>query len=159
MSGLVHSRTGSGLIVSEYGADGAAVLRALKDHDPDLRLIPPGVSVQGAHREHWAVYLYRGSERPPVFVLAWTGPDGGPLPLSHRLVDAVKQRDLNGRGNPLSADQLNAARAEARRRQEERDREALRHDHLSSAGKHHVPHRSVALRMTRDKQRSRGRKV
>jgi hypothetical protein len=157
--GLVHSRTGSGLILAEYGADGAAVLRALKEYDQDLRLLPPGVSVNGADRQHWAVYAYRGSERPPVFVLAWTGPGGEPLPLSMRLLDAVKEQDKNTRSAYLDADARNAIAREQRAEKAREEGEALVDDHLKSAKRTSPVQRSAGLRMARDRMRGRGEKA
>lgn len=158
--GLIHSRTDSGLVVAEYGADGAAVRRALKEYDPNLELLPPGVDVAGgADRRHWRVYARVAHDRPLVFVTAWATSSGEPLPLSMRLLDKVRQQDRNSRVGYQDADERNRqhmARLEAHARAESA---ALVDDHLRSAKRFHPAPRSVALRMTRDKQRARGRKV
>ena len=158
--GLIHSRRDSGLIVAEYGTDGAAVRRALKQYDQALELLPPGVDTSdGADRRHWRVYARVSNDRPMVFVTAWATDAGDPLPLSMRLLDKVKEQDRNTRSRYLDAD---------RRNQEHRDRlaahsraegEALVQEHLRFKGKTFPAPRSVRLRMTRDKQRAAGRKV
>lgn len=157
--GLVHSQTNSGLILAEYGADGAAVLRALKEYDRDLRLLPPGVSVHGADKAHWAVYAYRGEDRPPAFVLAWVGPDGEPLPLSMRIVDQVKQQDKNTQSVYLDAEARNAIAAEQREKQSRSEGEALVDFHVKGAKRQFPVQRSVGLRMARDRMRARGEKA
>jgi hypothetical protein len=157
---LVHSRTGSGLIVAEYGADGAAVLRALKEYDRSLVLLPPGVDMRsGADRQHWRVYAKVSDDRPPTFVLAWTDENGDPLPLSMRILDKVKEHDRNTRGRVVDPDDHNRRRRHAIESQAAKDREALREEHLRAAKSFRPAHRSVGLRMSRDKQRAKGRKV
>lgn len=158
--GLIHSRTGSGLIVAEYGADGAAVRRALKEYDRDLELLPPGVDVAGgADRRHWRVYARVADDRPLAFVTAWADADGEPLPLSMRLLDKVKQQDRNSRSDYQDADTRNADVRERNRRRSQEQALELVDEHVRSAKRFHPAHRSVALRMTRDRLRSRGKKV
>lgn len=157
--GLIHSRTGSGLIVAEYGADGAAVRSALKEHDRNLVLLPPGVDMGGADRRHWRVYAKVGGDRPPVFVTAWADEAGNPLPLSMRLLDRVKEQDRNGRGGYRDADTRNRELREGLRRRSRQQALELVDDHVLSAKRFHPAPRSVALRMSRDKQRARGKKV
>ncbi len=158
--GLIHSRTDSGLIVAEYGTDGAAVRRALKEYDRNLELLPPGVDVAGgADRRHWRVYARVADDRPMVFVTAWATESGEPLPLSMRLLDKVKEQDRNTRGRYLDADERNRRLRERAAADAHREGEALVAEHVRFAKKHYVAPRSVGLRMTRDKQRARGRKV
>lgn len=158
--GLVHSRTDSGLVVAEYGADGAAVRRALKQYDRNLELLPPGVDVQGgADRRHWRVYARVSGDRPLVFVTAWADRNGDPLPLSMRLLDKVKEQDRTTRGVYLDADARNRElRAQVAERSRA-DSETLAEEHLRFAKSFYPAPRSVALRMTRDKARARGKKV
>lgn len=158
--GLIHSRRDSGLIVAEYGTDGAAVRRALKDYDRNLELLPPGVdAIGGADRRHWRVYARVGGDRPLVFVTAWATESGEPLPLSMRLLDRVKEQDLNTRVRYLDADARNARKQEERDRRSKQEGVDLTEEHLRSAKKFHPVHRSVGLRMTRDKLRAKGRKI
>lgn len=158
--GLVHSRRDSGLIVAEYGADGAAVRRALKNYDGNLELLPPGVDVKGgADRRHWRVYARVSADRPLVFVTSWATEGGEPLPLSMRLLDKVKEQDRNSRVGYLDADSRNRARQERLGKHSRSEGERLVDEHVRFKGKSFPAHRSVRLRMTRDKLRGRGRKV
>lgn len=158
--GLVHSRTDSGLIVAEYGSDGAAVRRALKQYDQNLELLPPGVdTVDGADRRHWRVYARTSPDRPLVFVTSWCDRAGEPLPLSMRLLDKVREQDRNTRGRYLDADERNRALRERLAKESREQAEELTEEHLRSAKRFHPAPRSVALRMTRDKLRAKGRKV
>lgn len=90
--GFVDSVTDSGIVVREHGADGAAIARALKQYDPDLRLVPQR---DGEGRTRWEVWQYQGGDRPAAFLLAWTTRQGEPLPLSMRLLDTVRLQDRN----------------------------------------------------------------
>jgi hypothetical protein len=130
---LVYSRSDSGLVVAEHGADESAVARALKDHDRELRLVRQlseslGVLV-------WKVYRYAGSEQPAQFLCAWTDRSGTPLPLSHRLVDMVKDLDRNSRAPRMDAETLNAQAREVTARKIATEHEALIADHLPRQGR------------------------
>lgn len=149
MRGLVHSRTDSGLLVAEHRVEGAAVARALREHDPDLRLVPQFSASMGG--QYWAVYLYAGSERPAEFVTAWVNEQGEPLPLSMRLVDRVQELDRNGRGETPSADELNALEEERRRLDAEQAAEDLYDDWRKREGRSALLPRSQSLRAARSR--------
>jgi hypothetical protein len=147
---LVYTKTESGLLVASEGAsDERAVARALKDHDPDLRLVP--------QQDGWRVYRYAGPDRPADFILYW-GDGEGPWPLSHRLVDEVKRHDRNTQAHVPSPEELNA-KAEAERRKQD----AAMVEDIVDDNRHKMNGRiaclkpSVALRMARDKERRRRR--
>lgn len=155
---MLYSKTDSGLLVAEGQTSGGerAVARALKDHDRDLRLVPQFSQSLG---QYWAVYVDRGSDRPADFLMAWLDPDGKPLPPSMRLVEMVKQLDKNSPVKAANPDELNRARQEridkeTREFNEDRVAEWAKRDKSRM-----IPHRSQALRMSRDKQRARGKKV
>ena len=144
--------THSGLLVPS-GTQEAAVAAALKQHDPDLRLVPQMSDVYGT--TVWKVYRYCGSERPAEFVCGWWNDKLEPLPLSMALIDMVQLHDKNMRGNPGDVDELTAKLkaqryADARAETQEMAREfAARMD-----GKRYtILPRSQSLRMARDKQR------
>lgn len=105
---LVESRSPSGLLVMQEGADYRSVLSALRAHDPDLRLVPQ--PCEGGTR--WMVLRYQGSDRPADPVCSWVDDDLEPLPLSHGLVEKVKQLDRNTRGRIEDPDVANKRRLE-----------------------------------------------
>jgi len=157
--GLVYSRSQSGLVVAEQGGDEAAIARALKEYDPDLRLLPPGVDLNGTDRRHYRVVAYRGGDRPPRAVCAWATDSGEPLPLSSRLLDKVKLLDRNTRTPYPTADEQNERLREQRERYDEEYDEDMvdwfvRRDKVRSPVR-----RSVGLRMSRDRMRARGKKA
>lgn len=92
---LVETRTPSGLYVAENAADYQSVSRALRDYDRDLRLVP---QPDDEGRVAYKVFRYQGGDRPAEFVCGWWSEQLQPLPLSHRLVDLVKQLDRNTGG-------------------------------------------------------------
>lgn len=153
--GFVYSRSDSGLVLAEHGMDEAAVSRALRQHDNDLRLVR-GYDLD---REvfFWKVYRYNGPDRPADFILAWANEEGEPLPLSTRLVDEVQRHDRGMRGDFVSADEHNRRLREERHKDYLRDAEAIVQEFSAKLdGKKMVPlPRSQSLRMSRDKQRAR----
>lgn len=151
------SRTDGGLYVPE-GAHEAAVMRALREHDDDLRLVPQDSDHFG--RRVYKVFRYAGSERPAEFLLFWGDEHGNPFPLSSSLVDAVKQLDRNMRGfDPRNADAKNAELVARRRQKSREDGEALLQDYDGrlEGKKSSPPKRSVGLLRARDRVRARTR--
>ena len=147
--GLVYHRTDSGLVLAEHGQDEAAVARALKEHDRDLRLVPQRSDAYG--HIYYSVYRYAGSERDAEFVCAWQNESGEPRPLSFGLVDLVKQLDKNTRSRYLSDDERNTRKREREAKQEERDREALISDWQTREGRSAVLPRGAHLRQARSR--------
>lgn len=149
MSGLIYSRTDSGLLVAENGSgDERAVARALRDYDPDLRLVPQGVA---GGRMAYKVYRYCGSERPAEFICFWGNERGEPYPLSHRLLDKVRSLDKNQRGSEdyRSEDELNEQAKAARERQAEEDAQALLDDWKTREGRSALLPRGPSLARAR----------
>lgn len=109
---LVYSETSSGLTVANVAADERSVTAALRQHDPDLsldwKLAPSG-------ERCWYVTRYLGSARTDEWVCDWADAYGNPFPLSHGLVQRIKDLDLNSRHQEADPDELNeharAARA------------------------------------------------
>jgi hypothetical protein len=96
--GFVYSLAGSGLVIASQGADEAACRRALRQHDPDLRLVPQDSDALG--RRVYKVYRYMGSERPAEFVCGWWDEHGNPYDLSVTgLLEMVQRHDRNLRGS------------------------------------------------------------
>jgi hypothetical protein len=156
--GTVYSRTGSGLLLAEEGADAASISRALRQMDPEL-ILQPDFS-QSLQQTVWKVYRYQG-DRPPVFVMAFVNERGDPYPLSSRILDMVRGLDKNSRWETPDPDVLNAAAEVERQKVRDRIYEDLADDVATVGGRGHagmLP-RSQSLRMARDKARARGLKI
>lgn len=108
--GLVFSETTSGLSAAFMASDEASVRAALKQHDRDLNL--EWKRVDGTHI--WYVTKYLGSERRDEWICDWEL-NGEPLPLSHGLVQRIKDLDLNSRAPIVDPEQLNDAMIEEAR--------------------------------------------
>lgn len=148
------SRTDGGLVVPT-GAHEAAVQAALKQHDPDLRLVPQDSDHFG--RTIYKVYRYAGSERPAEFLLYWGDKDGA-YPLSMGIVDAVRRLDRNMRGfDPTDADVHNAELRGERERTSRADGAELAHEFQKRIDGTFVAAlpRSQSLRRARDRVRRR----
>jgi hypothetical protein len=154
--GLIERTLDSGLILSEYGQDSASLERELRKRDPDLTL--QGWPSQAHGCILWKVVRYAGPDRPPDTVCVWQSERGEPFPLSSGILDLVDRLDRNTRHGHHGEDELNAARERELARQDARDREALTDDWTFKHGRPVLP-RSQSLRMARDKQRARGKKV
>lgn len=152
---MQYTRSESGLILAEQTPDAAALERQLKQIDRRLSLQawpqPDGLPV-------WKVVLHYAGDRPPETIASWIDQQGEPLPLSSRLVDLVQSLDRNSRVAFVDADGKNAQFAEQRERDNARDEEALISDWRFPHGRPVLP-RSQSLRLSRDKQRAKGKKV
>lgn len=103
MSGMVYSRHGSGLQVAYQAADERSVAAALREFDPDLRLL---WKIRGGG-QMWEVVKFMGHDRDAVWICDWDSPDGQPLPLSHGLVQKVKDLHLESRTPHVDVEELN----------------------------------------------------
>jgi hypothetical protein len=152
LSGLTYSRTESGLLVAENAsADERAVARALRDHDPDLRLVPQS---RVGDRIGYSVYRYAGSDRPAEFLLFWGNTASGePYPLSSRLLDEVKRLDRNSRGagDYVDVDERNARAKAELREHADKQGEELFDDWRKREGRSALLPRGVSLRRARSK--------
>lgn len=148
----------SGLILSEYGMDGAAIERELRKRDRDLSL--QGWPSQTHGCILWKVVRYAGPDRPPDTVAVWQSDRGEPFPLSSGILDLVDRLDKNTRHHYADEDERNEGLKRERRKQDARDREALLDDYKTVMGPGHagmLP-RGQSLRRARDKRRNRGEK-
>jgi len=153
---LSYSQFDDGVILAHEGGDHATIERALKRHDRNLKL--GGTVDPRFGKIAWKVYYQVSPDAPDEFVCDWRDPDGRPRELSFGLVDKVVARDRNSRGQEPSADELNARYQEQKRKDQDRQYEAMIEDTVRRHGTPVTP-RSARLRMARDKQRSRGKKV
>lgn len=145
--GLVFSKSDSGLLVAEQGAsDERAVARLLKDHDPDLRLVPRLAGGQHA----WSVYRYAGPDRPAEFLCFWGNDQGEPFPLSTRIVDMVRALDKNSRVEHKTSDERNQELVDEKKKRDDETVESLKQDHLASVGRSPAFHRGIHLRRDRE---------
>ena len=154
--GLIERTLDSGLVLSEYGQDHASLERELRKRDPLLSLHGWFSTEYGC--PIWKVVRYAGPDRPLDTVCVWQSERGEPYPLSSGLLNMVDRLDRNTRAVHLGEDEINAARDRELERQRQRDNEALLDDYLFKHG-HPVTPRGVWLRIHRDKQRARGKKV
>lgn len=140
---LLESRTDSGLIVREEGADHASVARALREHDDLLRLAP----MPSDDGIVWTVMRYQGGDRPASIVCKWFDhARREPLPLSHRLVDHVKMLDRNTRGRVEDVDAANERLRETVARDFDADVDEIARDGLKGMKRSPVFHRGIHLR-------------
>lgn len=146
------ARTNGGLYVPQ-GSYEAAILRALQEHDSDLRLVPQGRDRDG--RTYWKVARYCGSERPVEFILTWGDADSA-YPLSFAIVDEVKRHDRNSRGfDAEDSDTLNKRLLEERARESRELGEAIAeyHGDRMAGKKKTVLHAGRNLQLSRIRQR------
>jgi hypothetical protein len=145
----------SGLLIASEGADEHHVGALLRRHDPDLRLVPRWDQERGCRC--WYVYRYNGPDKPSDVVCVWQTREGVPLPLSSNLLELVQLHDRNTIGKQGDPDVANAQLKASIAKRKADDAEAIIGD-WEHAGTTVLP-RSQALRMSRDKQRARGKKV
>lgn len=155
--GLVERTLDSGLIVAQdVGGDHASLERELRRRDPELSL--QGWPSQTHDCIVWKVVRYAGPDRPPDTVCVWMSERGEPYPLSSGLLDMVDRLDRNTRARYRGEDDLNAERERERRKQLDRDNEGIHENTTFKHGRPVLP-RSQSLRISRDKQRAKGKKV
>ena len=145
--------TDSGLAVPLTGADEASVNRALKEYDPDLVLVPQDSDVYG--RRIYRVARKVGGDRPVEWIVTWRTREGDALPLSHRLVEKVKELDLNSRNKVDDPDDLNARLKSERQKDYETYMDDMVRDHLGTHKGRFITPRSQALALARRRGRRR----
>ena len=153
--GLVERTLDSGLVLQEYGQDHASLERELKKRDPDLSLQGHFSDTHGCII--WKVILVR-PDRPSETVYVWQSERGEPYPLSSGILAGLDRLDKNTRAVYLDENERNDQRAHDLARANERANEAIIDDTTFKHGRPLLP-RSQSLRMSRDKQRAKGRKV
>lgn len=145
---------GNGGLLVPQGALEAAVTRALRQHDDELRLVPQDSDVHGTRV--YKVYRYNGPDRAADFVCGWWDERGTPYPLSMNLVELVQMHDRNTVGVPDDEDVHNRRLREERRRDSEREGQAIVQEFSKKIdGKSHtILPRSRSLQLARQKQRA-----
>jgi len=154
---MVFTNRPSGLVVACEGSDEAATAAALREYDPDLRLVPQDSDAYG--RRIYKVYRYQGSERPSVFVCAWLDEFGNPFDgLSVTgLLDMVKRLDRNTRSEVVDPDVKNARMIAEKRKdfEYELDEMARMYDEHMLDRKRSPLFRSKNLQAARNRVRAR----
>jgi hypothetical protein len=151
---LEYLETDSGLAVPLTGADEASVSRALKEYDSDLVLIPQDSDAYG--RRIYRVARRVGGDRPVQWVVTWRTREGDALPLSHRLVEKVKELDLNSRNKVDDPDDLNAQLKVDRQKDYDVYMDDMVQDHLGTHKGRFITPRSTALALARRRGRRKG---
>ena len=145
--GFVHERTDSGLLLARQGVEGAAVAKALREHDPCLVLQPKFSEQLGTY---WTVYSTQFGGWTEV--CAWVDHERKQAkPLTMGLVDRVKELDRNGRGDVVESDEANAKHREALREEAQRRLEDLAEDWVPREKRRAVLPRGVHLRQARSR--------
>lgn len=143
-----------GLIVCENAADEKAVTAALKQFDPRLRL---GCEVDREHkRPVYVVVRVWSDSHDAAFICDWRDDNQVPLPLSHRLVDKVKDLRAGSRAPLPDAVAHNDALTAAARQEFEEATEDMLRDAVDRRGRLPVFHRSPGLARTRARLRDQG---
>lgn len=153
---LVYTQSPSGIVVASAGADEVTAAAALRQHDPDLRLVAQDTDAYG--QRVYKVYRYMGSERDAVFVCGWWDELGNPYPLSVTgLLDLVQRLDRNNRGAMQDADIHNSELVAKRRRDAEADFDDIVAEHKDRVdGKKMSPlPRSRGLHLARNRVRAK----
>lgn len=158
MSGMNVTERRSGLLLAEQSAIPRDIRDALKNVDARF------VLAQEVDARHecwvWRVFVRMG-DRPAVWFFDWredmSDPYSKPRPLSHGIVEEAAVRRLDSR-----RPQIDPLEHNDRIREELRQEMREISEQAAAEAKRKVTspvHRSQALRMSRDKQRRKGRNV
>lgn len=146
---LVTEQRSSGLVVAREGWDEVAASAALKQLDRRLVLQKhPRDGVEGGW-VYKVVCVVSDTLAPVIFT--WMDANGNPLPLSSALVDEVQSLMLGARNKPADEDEHNARLAESRRRDAEREHQAVLDDHRA-----YIDRSRVSVSLTSRKAGRRG---
>jgi len=150
----VYESTHRGLTVCENAVDERDVTRALKEFDDRLIL---SCEVDREHQSYVFVVVRRWSnEQDAAFICDWRDDDGKPLPLTHRLVDKVKDLSVGSRAPVPDAVAHNDALTEKNRDETEEVFDDLLHDAFRRRDRVNAFHRSPGLARTRARLRDKG---
>lgn len=152
---MEYTRSQSGLILATESMDAAALEPLLRKLDPDLSL-QAWPSRDGPPT--WKVVRHFSRDHPPETICSWVDDSGRPLPLGEGLLDLVRRLDRNQRATYVDPDVRNRQLKEALDKNWDDETEALTDDWRFKHGRPVLP-RSQSLRMSRDKQRAKGKKV
>lgn len=115
-----------------------------------------------AGEEVWCVVCSLGGDHPPATILEWRDSDGRPIhELSSGLVDRVARMERDGARLTAEVVKRNREMVERGRRNADAEYQAIAEEivPLINDKRSSVLHRGQHLRMSRDKQRAKGRKL
>lgn len=159
---MFYRRQGD-LVVAENDRLADQIQRRLKEIDPKL-FLEKQIRLTD-QRPCWYVMFDMGGLEDPAALLEWSDPTGRPLDLSWSLYDRVVANRLDR--SPRRAPAAGLAEAANVRKQEEAKKwsgdqyDTIRDEFVKLLDPMHsaVLHRGVYLRMSRDRERARGRNV
>lgn len=149
-----------GLWLVQQSASERQVQAELERLDPDLFLLAHDLP---GGRKVYEVFVDRG-DRPARRIVWWADDNGKPLPLTMLIVDRVKSLQKRSRDDERVVERTfahNAAVAERVSRDAEEAFETVAAEVLPymSETRSGVLPRSQALRLSRDRQRARGKRI
>lgn len=150
----VYESSHRGLTVCENAVNERDVTKALKEFDDRLIL---SCEVDRDHQSYVFVVVRRWSnEQDAAFICDWRDDDGKPLPLTHRLVDKVKNLHVASRAPEPDAVAHNDALTERNRREFEDVTEGMLQSAQRRRGRVNAFQRSPVLARTRARLRDKG---
>jgi hypothetical protein len=126
---LITRQTESGLVLVEQTRDEAGLRRALKQIDPQLRLLRPEIVFPGTATGYWRVVCQWSYDQPAEPVLTWMDANRNPMELTARILDEVNRHQKGGRGYGKTSDERNAEIAASAKRDRSEVREAIEHEY------------------------------
>lgn len=136
--------------------DEQAVQRELASLDPNLILTRERDAIG---QDYYVVIYYQGGSIPPDEVIDWREPSGRAKPLSSALANEVRKMMRNGPPDVKAIIRANEEMKQRHAAQQEAIRLEQALEFEQSRKRSGAIHRSVGLRMARDRARARGEKV
>lgn len=111
----------------EEPAAAADTARLLREHDPNLRLVPQPHEATGGLL--WKVFYWNGPDRESDCLFSWMTDDGDPLPLGSQIVEKAKLLDRRTAGTTLGHTRLNELERDRLQRGKEAAFASVEDDH------------------------------
>lgn len=145
------------LDVVETPKDKNAIQHAIRQID-DRLFIEMQRTLRG--EDVWCVVCPVGSDRPPITILEWRDENDEPIPhLASGLINRVERMERDGKRLSAAVMKANSDLIETQRRDTTGAYRDIVHDMQAREHRSAVLPRSQSLRMSRDKERARGKKV
>lgn len=88
---ITTAASGSGLLLCEEPAAAADIATLLREHDPNLRLVPQPDEASGSLL--WQVWYWNGPDQESSCLFSWIDAEGNPLELGSQIVEKAKLLD------------------------------------------------------------------